>query len=543
MSGGRMWWKHGVIYQIYPRSYQDSNGDGVGDLPGILQRVPYLHEVLGVEAVWLSPLYPSPMKDFGYDVANYTDVDPVFGTLDDFDRLVEALHARDMKLIIDFVPNHSSNEHPWFLESRASRDNPKRDWYTWRDAQPDGSPPNNWLSLFGGSAWEWDEHTRQYYLHSFLPEQPDLNWRNPEVEREMLETMRFWLKRGVDGFRVDVAHFIMKDPELRDNPPAPVEDGSNYKDMGGYDSQLHVYDIAHPDVHGTFRKMRAVLDEYSRDQPRMMVGEIHVFDWPKWATYYGTNMDEFHLPFNFGLLRAPWEANAIRSVVDSVEGALPAGAWPNYVLGNHDEHRIASRVGREGARLAMLLLLTLRGTPTTYYGDEIAMQDVPVRPDQVRDPWGLRVQDLNLGRDPERSPMQWDAGPNAGFCPEGVEPWLPVAPDHTTYNVATEQENPHSMLALTCALLRVRGSSPALCMGRYRPIDDVPSDCYVYEREVEGERLLIFLNFGSEDRIVAVTGLMGSVIISTGLNRIDERIQEQVCLAPAEGVVVRTEQV
>lgn len=542
MSGQRLWWKHGVIYQIYPRSFQDSNGDGVGDLPGILARVPYLSDVLGVEAIWLSPFYPSPMKDFGYDVADYTGVDPVFGTLADFDRLVTALHARGLKIIIDFVPNHSSSLHPWFVESRSSGHNRKRDWYVWRDAKPDGSPPNNWLSVFGGPAWEWDEGTGQYYLHSFLPEQPDLNWRNPEVEEAMLHVLRFWLERGVDGFRVDVAHFIMKDPELRDNPPAPVGDDSNYKSMGGYDSQLHVYDMAHPDVHQEFRRIRAVLDEYSREHPRMMVGEIHVFDWPQWATYYGTTMDEFHLPFNFGLLRAPWEASAIRTVVDSVEGALPTGAWPNWVMGNHDEHRIATRLGREGARLAMLLLLTLRGTPTTYYGDEIAMTDVPIGPDQARDPWGLRVQDLGLGRDPERSPMQWNAGPNAGFCPAGAQPWLPIAADYGTYNVASEQGEETSMLSFARALLALRASSDALSQGSYRPIDAVPADCYVYERRAEGEGMLVLLNFASEERSVSVPGLRGTVAASTACDRQGEQVQDRMILRADEGCVVRLDE-
>lgn len=542
MSGQRLWWKHGVIYQIYPRSFQDSNGDGVGDLPGILARVPYLSDVLGVEAIWLSPFYPSPMKDFGYDVADYTGVDPVFGTLADFDRLVTALHARGLKIIIDFVPNHSSSLHPWFVESRSSGHNRKRDWYVWRDAKPDGSPPNNWLSVFGGPAWEWDEGTGQYYLHSFLPEQPDLNWRNPEVEEAMLHVLRFWLERGVDGFRVDVAHFIMKDPELRDNPPAPVGDDSNYKSMGGYDSQLHVYDMAHPDVHQEFRRIRAVLDEYSREHPRMMVGEIHVFDWPQWATYYGTTMDEFHLPFNFGLLRAPWEASAIRTVVDSVEGALPTGAWPNWVMGNHDEHRIATRLGRERARLAMLLLLTLRGTPTTYYGDEIAMTDVPIGPDQARDPWGLRVQDLGLGRDPERSPMQWNAGPNAGFCPAGAQPWLPIAADYGTYNVASEQGEETSMLSFARALLALRASSDALSQGSYRPVDAVPADCYVYERRAEGEGMLVLLNFASEERSVSVPGLRGTVAASTACDRQGEQVQDRMILRADEGCVVRLDE-
>jgi glycosidase len=399
-----LWWQRGIIYQIYPRSFQDVNGDGTGDLAGIIRRLDYLSDTLGVDAIWLSPFYPSPMADFGYDVSNYVDVHPVFGDLPIFDRLVDEAHRRGLAVIIDFVPNHSSDQHPWFLESRSSRDNPRRDWYVWADAEPDGSPPNNWLSVFGGGAWEWDEATGQYYLHSFLKEQPDLNWRNPEVKQAMLDVLRFWLDRGVDGFRIDVAHLIMKDPELRDNPPNPnpPAPGAPFRE---YDTQLHLYDKGHADVHAAFRDIRKLLDEYSVERPRMAVGEIHEFDWPVWAGYYGEKLDELHLPFNFALIFGAWTAASVRAIVDGLEAALPAGAWPDYVLGNHDVHRIATRVGPQQARLAMMLLLTLRGTPTLYYGDEIGMQDVEVPPDMVQDPFEKNVPGLGLGRDPERTPM------------------------------------------------------------------------------------------------------------------------------------------
>ena len=331
------WWQTGVVYQIYPRSFLDTSGNGIGDLAGVTDKLDYISDVLGVDAIWLSPFFPSPMADFGYDVSDYTDVNPLFGDLEIFDRLVREAHNRGLKVIIDIVPNHSSDQHAWFLESRSSRDNPKRDWYVWRDAKPDGSPPNNWLSVFGGPAWEWDEHTGQYYLHSFLKEQPDLDWRNPEVKAAMLDVFRFWLERGVDGFRIDVAQRLMKDPLERDNPLNEAGTLYSHKPMGDYDSQVHLYDVTHEDIHGVFKEIRAVLDAYSTERPRYSVGEIHEYDFTRWARYYGENLDELHMPFNFALLNVAWDARAVREVVDALEAALPEGAWPNYVLGNHDE--------------------------------------------------------------------------------------------------------------------------------------------------------------------------------------------------------------
>ncbi|MGD2105625.1 MAG: alpha-amylase family glycosyl hydrolase, partial [Anaerolineae bacterium] len=339
-----------MIYQIYPRSFKDTTGNGVGDLWGVIEKLDYVSDLLGVDAIWLSPFYPSPQADFGYDVADYTDVDPLYGKLDTFDELVREAHRRDVKVIIDLVPNHTSDRHPWFIESRSARDNPKRDWYIWADPRPDGSPPNNWLSVFGGSAWEWDEASKQYYLHSFLKEQPDLNWRNPEVKDAMFDVVRFWLERDVDGFRVDVAHYIMKDPQLRDNPVDPRAAKSIHRSLGDYDSQFHAHDHGHPDVHAVYRELRQVLDSYSQERPRVSLGEIHIFDWEEWASYYGESLDELHMPFNFGLLGAGWDAQSVRDVVESVEAVLLAQAWPNYVLGNHDEPRLATRHGRDEAR-------------------------------------------------------------------------------------------------------------------------------------------------------------------------------------------------
>lgn len=534
-----LWWQRGVVYQIYPRSFKDSNSDGIGDLRGVIQKLDYLSHTLGVDAIWLSPFYRSPMADFGYDVADYTDVDPMFGTLADFDALVAAAHERGVRVVVDFVPNHSSDQHPWFIESRSSRNNPKRDWYTWRDPKPDGSPPNNWLSVFGGSAWTLDPRTGQYYLHSFLEEQPDLNWRNPELKSAMLDAVRFWLRRGVDGFRIDVAHFIMKDPDLRDNPLAERHaDADRYKPMGDYDSQIHLYDKGHADNHPLLREFRAVLNEFEAASPRYSVGEIHIFDWKEWATYYGANLDELHMPFNFALVGAKWRADIVREVVDAVEGVLTAGQWPNYVFSNHDEPRIGSRLGRHAARAVMLTLLTLRGTPTMYYGDEIGMVGGDIPPELEQDPWGKRVP--GLGRDPERTPMQWDASPNAGFTAEGVQPWLPVNADYKTVNVASQLEDPRSMLALTRALLRLRRESPALHGGTHRTLRaGVPDDCFAFVRQSGDERYLVAVNFTDSERIIdAPEAQGGRLVISTGMDR-DEVIAGSLILRPHEAVLVR----
>ncbi len=532
-----LWWQTGVIYQIYPRSFRDTTGNGVGDLAGIIEELDYLSETLGVDAIWLSPFYPSPMADFGYDVSDYTDVHPLFGDLATFDDLVAKAHQRDLKIIVDFVPNHSSDQHPWFLESRSSRDNPKRDWYVWADPKPDGSPPNNWLSVFGGPAWEWDEATGQYYLHSFLKEQPDLNWRNPAVKEAMFDVVRFWLERGVDGFRIDVAHYIMKDPQMRDNPPNPRPEGFLQRPAREYDYLLHIHDKGHPDVHAVFREFRQLLDSYSARQPRFSVGEIHIFDWEEWASYYGENLDELHMPFNFALLNVPWKAHTVRQVVDSLEATIPPGAWPNYVLGNHDCPRIASRYGRAQARVAAMLLLTLRGTPTLYYGDEIGMTNVSIPPEQRQDPLGLRGQ--GSGRDPCRTPMQWSSAPNAGFsAPDTPNLWLPLGPDYQEVNVERQLSESTSILNLYRRLLAYRKATPALQWGDYRAVDGVPEDCYVFLRQAE-QCLLVALNFSAQEQRVALPlSGDGKVVLSTHLDREEKTSLAELTLRGDEGIIV-----
>jgi alpha-glucosidase len=529
------WWQRGVIYQIYPRSFMDSNGDGVGDLPGILARLDHL-TWLGVDAVWLSPVHPSPMDDFGYDISDYTGVDPLFGSLADLDGLVAAAHERGLRVLLDWVPNHTSDRHPWFEASRSDRDDPRRDWYVWRDPKPDGSPPNNWISVFGGSAWTWDEATGQFYLHSFLAEQPDLDWRNPEVKGAMFDVLRFWLDRGVDGFRIDVAQFVAKDPLLRDNPPNPHPERMRH--MGDWSTQLHLYDHGHPDVHGIYRELRALLDSYHGD--RVSIGELHHEQFEVWAGYYGRNLDEIHVPFNFHLLFSEWDATQVRCVVDAIEAALPDGAWPNWVLGNHDQPRLASRIGERQARVALVLLMTLRGTPTIYYGDELGLPNAEISPDQVRDPWGL--VEPNQGRDRARSPMAWDATQNAGFTAPDVQPWLPFAPGHETRNVAAQRDDPGSMLTLSRRLLRLRREHPALAEGFHRSLEGTPHGTFCFMRSVDGDRgpaVLVALNLTGGPRDVTIGRGAGRVLEATHPDRIGSTVDTAgLDLRPDEGLVV-----
>ena len=522
------WWERGIIYQIYPRSFMDSNGDGVGDLVGIRSKLDYL-QWLGVDAIWISPIYPSPMADFGYDISNYTDIDPIFGTLNDFDALLADAHDRGLKVLLDYVPNHTSDHHPWFLESRSSRDSAKRDWYIWRDPKAGGGPPNNWLSNFGGGAWEWDEKTGQYYYHAFLKEQPDLNWRNPEVQRAMLKVLRFWLDRGVDGFRVDVMHHLAKDTQFRDNPPNPEWRPG----MSPYRELLTTYSADLPEVQEVVAKLRNVLDNYD---DRMMVGEIYL-PVERLMAYYGASGKGAHLPFNFQLIRLPWNAREIATAVERYEALLPSYAWPNWVLGNHDKSRVATRVGPAQSRVAAMLLLTLRGTPTMYYGDEIGMQDVPIPVAQVQDPFEKNVPGLGLGRDPERTPMQWSGGENAGFTTG--KPWLPIAGDHQTINVALERDSPTSILTLYRRLIELRRTEPALSVGDFAPLP-LRGDLMAYIRKTDQRRLLVVLNLGAKPQNFSIADLQcrGSLLLSTHLDRSREALQDKLELGGDEGAII-----
>jgi alpha-glucosidase len=522
------WWERGIIYQIYPRSFKDSNGDGIGDLRGIHGKLEYL-QWLGVDAIWISPIFPSPMADFGYDVSNYTDIDPIFGTLADFDALLADVHARGMKLLLDYVPNHTSDQHPWFLESRSSRNSAKRDWYIWRDPAPDGGPPNNWRGNFGGSAWEWDKKTGQYYYHAFLKEQPDLNWRNPEGRRAMLDVLRFWLNRGVDGFRVDVMHHLLKDTEFRDNPPNPEW----HPALSPYRELLTTYTVDLPEVQEIIAQMRGVIEEYD---DRMLVGEIYL-PVERLMAYYGASGKGAHLPFNFQLIRLPWKAKEISQAVERYEALLPSYAWPNWVLGNHDKPRIATRAGATQARVAAMLLLTLRGTPTMYYGDEIGMHDVPIPPSEVQDPFERNVPGLGLGRDPVRTPMQWGSGQGAEFSP--AKPWLPLADDFEDLNVAVERDDPTSLLTLYRRLIELRRAEPALSVGDYAAL---PSGEHLmaYMRKANGRRLLILLNFSAQPQSFNAGELeaRAAVLLSTNLDRKQEELGDELVLRAHEGVII-----
>jgi alpha-glucosidase len=528
------WWQTGVVYEIYPRSFADANGDGTGDLAGITGRLDYL-KWLGVDAIWIAPFYPSPMADFGYDVADYTDVDPLFGSISDFDHLVTEAHRRGIRVVVDYVPNHTSDRHPWFIESRSSRTSPKRDWYTWRDPGPNGELPNNWISMFAGPAWEWDEATAQYYLHMFLKEQPDLNWRNPQVRAAMFDVARFWLDRGVDGFRIDVAPMVMKDPELRDNPPNPSPPPGHH--MGSWTRQLHENDHAHPDMHELYRSFRRLLESYPGD--RVSIGELYHPDFAVWAGYYGERQDEIHVPFNFHLTYSPWTADAVRAAVEGVQAALPPGAWASWVLGNHDQPRFASasRAGRDQARVGMLALLTLRGTPTIYYGDEIGMVDVPVATADARDP--LERREPGRGRDPERSPMQWDSSPNAGFCPPDVQPWLPLAADAPSVNVAGQAEDPDSLLTLTRRLIRLRREHPVLHRGDFETVGPTPPGTYAFRRISADGHLTIALNLTPDPQSIPGVG-PGRVLVGTHPDRDAARVDDPLELRSNEAVVVES---
>jgi alpha-glucosidase len=525
------WWQTASIYEIYPRSFQDSLGDGIGDLRGAIRRLPYLVD-LGIDAVWLTPVYRSPMKDFGYDISDYTDIDPIFGTMSDFDALLEEAHALGLKLIMDLVPNHTSDQHRWFLESRSSRENDKRDWYIWHDPASDGGPPNNWLSEFGGSAWEFDGATGQYYYHAFLASQPDLNWRNKAVRTAMYDVMRFWLKKGVDGFRVDVIWHLMKDAKFRNNPPNPAYVPGDPP----HQKVLPLYTVDLMETFDVVSEMRAVIDEFSE---RLLIGEVYL-PIEKLVRYYGPTLNGTHFPFNFTLLDAEWQAGKIAALINSYEAALPKGGWPNWVLGNHDRPRIAGRVGAQQARVAAMLLLTLRGTPTLYYGDEIGLPQVVIPPDRVRDPFEKNVPGIGVGRDGARTPMQWSTEPYAGFSTG--EPWLPLAGDWRTDNIESLCRDSSSVLNLYRRLLRTRRERKALSLGVCGSAV-AQGDVLLYRREWDLERLLVALNMGATAATVSIAGPqgVGRVILSDFGNRDGEFLRGAVNLAPNEGLVIELE--
>jgi alpha-glucosidase len=469
----RSWWQDGVLYQVYPRSFADSDGDGHGDLNGIRARLDHLKR-LGVAGLWLNPTCPSPNADWGYDVAGYCDVHPDFGTLADMDALLADAHAAGIRVVLDLVPNHTSDRHPWFQESRSSRDNPKADWYVWADPRPDGSPPNNWVSMFGGPAWEWEPRRGQFYLRNFTREQPDLNWWCDDVRAEFDRILRFWLDRGVDGFRIDVCQAIVKDRDLRDNPPAMADDRANVRLRG----QRPEFSMNRPEVHDVLRRWRAICDSYAHKP--ILLGETNTHDLGALARYYGAR-DELHMAFNFPFMGTPFEAGALREIVERTEATLPGHAQPVWTMSNHDAPRFVTRWcdgDPRKARVALMLLMALRGTPLLYYGDELGLDDVAVPRDVARDPLAAGTLPGKDGRDPCRTPMPWDASPGYGFGPG--EPWLPTG-DRAGRTVADQEADPASTLHLTRALVALRAAEPDLRRAPMR-FRDAPDGVLVLDR-------------------------------------------------------------
>ena len=523
------WWRDGVIYQIYPRSYRDSNGDGVGDLAGITERLDHL-TWLGVDAVWVTPISVSPDTDWGYDVADYTAIQPVFGDFRDFDRLVAEAGARGIKVVLDLVPNHSSDQHPWFVEALAGPGSPRRDYYVWADPRSDGSPPNNWRASFGGPAWTLDPASGQYYLHNFLPSQPDLNWWSEDVRAEFDRILRFWFDRGVAGFRIDVCHSIVKDRELRDNPPAEPGDHPYVRNFG----QRKVYNAERPEAHDVFRRWRAIAEEY--DPPRLLLGETYVLDVARLRPFYGDD-DELQLAFNFVFLHSPFTAAGLRSIVDATERALEEPAWPVWAISTHDLPRYVDRWcegSLQRARCALVMLLTLRGTPVLYYGDELGMGDVPVPPEQRRDPVGAGPFDAGECRDPCRTPMPWTPGPGGGFTVPGAEPWLPLSAQPGV-TVEDQRADPGSMLMLCHDLIALRRSEPDLTGGAYKALP-APDGLWAFAR---GDRFVVALNL-SDDAGVVDAGPSSRIRVSTRRERDGEAVVGSVEVGPWEAVVVET---
>jgi alpha-glucosidase len=526
VSKRQAWWEKGTIYQIVPQSFMDSDGDGTGDLEGIRSRLDHL-SWLGVDAVWLGPIYPSPCADFGYDISDYRGVHPQYGSLEDFERLVAEVHERGMKLILDFVPNHTSDQHPWFAESRSSLNSSKRDWYIWRDPGPGGGPPNNWLSVFGGSAWTLDLETGQYYFHSFTEQEVDLNWRNPYVQEEMMAAMRWWLERGVDGYRIDAPWYMVKDRRFRHNPPFPGWDGERQ-----HEQQTPAFSRDLPEGHELMRMMRRTVDAFDE---RLLMGEFYLPP-ERLVSYYGAYGDELHFPCNYQLLTTEWTPQALCETVSKYEGLLQPVNWPSWALGNHDMSRTRTRIGPEQARVAVVLLLTLRGTPLIYFGEEIGMEDVPKAAEAQRDP---QTRDYPPGnRMPYRTPMQWSDTPNAGFTTGS--PWLPISENVRTCNVEAQRRDPGSLLNLYRRLLALRRSEAALHSGDFIPLPPT-GDLLPYLREFDGTRILVVLNMGGEEVTYRSewVDVRGRICAATGLAREDERVEGHVALEGNEAVVIQ----
>jgi alpha-glucosidase len=526
-GGSDRWWRGGVFYQIYPRSFADSNADGIGDLPGIIANLDHLAR-LGIDGVWLSPVTCSPNRDFGYDVSDFCDIDPDYGTLEDLDTLVREAGARGIRVLMDLVPNHTSDRHPWFVDARSGRGAAHRDYYVWADPKPDGSPPNNWVSSFGGSAWEYDEPSGQYFLHNFEVEQPDLDWWNDDVRREFDQIVRFWWDRGVAGFRIDVCNGIVKDKELRDNPPATEDDPIEQQFMG----VRPVYNTNRPEAHDVLRRWRAIADSY--DPERLLIGETYVEQLEMLVEFYGNGTDELHGGFNFVFMHSPFEPDALRNVVERTEALLPVGAWPVWAGSNHDESRLATRWADGDpakVKVALLVLLTLRGTPFLYQGDEIGLVDGPIARSDVLDAVGARFWPYYKGRDAERTPMPWHGGPGGGFSPPGVRTWLPMA-DPALCNVADQDGDSGSVLELCRRVVAARRANDDLAVGAYRTRPS-PSGTWAWAR---GEATTVLVNMSERD--ASFDAGAGAVAVSTDPALEGSAVEGPLVLPPWSGAVV-----
>jgi alpha-glucosidase len=533
------WFRNAVLYQIYPRSFYDHNNDGIGDLKGIIEKLHYLKgddDSIDIDVIWISPIFPSPMADFGYDVSNYQEVDPLFGNLDDFNQLVMAAHERGIKLFIDFIPNHTSDQHRWFQESRRSRDDPHRHWYTWRDPKDDGGPPNNWISVFGGPAWEFDEHTGQYYLHSFLKQQPDLNWENVEVRIAIKEAMCFWLELGVDGFRMDAVYWTSKDPDFRDDPVnKQYEDGTN-----PYFNLIHRYSKEGSKLYDYMSELADTLKCYKDKFMIIEASPEHGDINKSYMNLYERVDASVSAPFNFEGLNTPWNAKAFQTFIDSFQSGMHPSYVPVYCLGNHDQPRLASRLGIRQARSAAVLQLSLPGMPVIYYGDELGMTDVVIGPEDIRDTFELRVPGKGLGRDPERSPMQWNTSKNAGFS--NTKPWLPIGSDYEKVNVDYESRDPYSSLQLYKRLLTLRKKYTVLRQGSYESIS-LHENVYCFKRAIPNEVTITVINFSDEPIKLVHNILHGKLLLSSNLDIFDQKLTGKLILRPHEAVIVLMEPV
>ncbi|MBA3757767.1 alpha-amylase [Candidatus Saccharibacteria bacterium] len=532
-KGTSDWWDGACVYQIYPRSFYDSDSDGVGDLRGIIKKLDYLAgkpESLGINAIWISPFYPSPLADFGYDVSDYRGIDPLFGSMVDFDRLVQEAHLRGVRVIIDFVPNHSSNQHTWFKESLSGRESPKRNWYVWKDPKPDGSPPNNWMSVFGGSAWEFEESSQQYYLHTFLKQQPDLNWDNQDLRKEMKEIMKFWLEKGVDGLRIDAVSWLSKDLQFRDDPVNP-----RYRENidDSYHKLLHTCSSQGSKLFDYLNEMIDVCRGYEN---KFMITEAYPDvqgEISHYLKYYQRLNHNICIPFNFECISFPWDAGTYKNFVDLFQEALLPGQPAIYNMGNHDKSRLASRLGRDSAKTAAMLLLSLPGIPFIYYGDEIGMQDVYIPKNKAKDPF---TTPEGVGRDPSRTPMQWNEYMNAGFST--TEPWLPLSTDYKQCNVESESRYNESFLNLYKDLIAFRKQSTVLRVGAYQSLE-LGKNIYGFVRENLTDKVTVVLNFSNETEIIDSKALKGRVVLSTyrdiGSNF---NLNGHLKLRPHEGVFI-----